>query len=56
MWEFLWTSDLFYHKVAVFREAKLWDLRIEEKKKLLRNGLYVDEKRKRRFFFFCPMG
>ncbi|EHO21092.1 hypothetical protein HMPREF9466_00600 [Fusobacterium necrophorum subsp. funduliforme 1_1_36S] len=32
MWEFLWTSDLFYHKVAVFREAKLWDLRIEEKR------------------------
>lgn len=51
MWEFLWTSDLFYHKVAVFREAKLWDLRIEEKKKLLRNGLYVAKKEREDFLF-----
>ncbi|HEY4534091.1 MAG TPA: ribonuclease E/G [Fusobacterium sp.] len=49
MLEFLWTSDLFYHKVAVFREAKLWDLRIEERKKLLRNGLYVAKKEREDF-------
>jgi len=49
MWELLWTSDLFYHKVAIFRENELWDLRIEEKNKIARNGLYLARKEKNNF-------
>lgn len=47
--------DLFYHKVVVFREAKLWDLRIEEKKKLPKL-LYGGRKKKREDFLFLSNG
>lgn len=49
MWELLWTSDLFHHKVAIFRDNELWDLRIEEKDKIVRNGFYLAKKEKEHF-------
>ena len=49
MWNFLWTSDLFYHKLAIFRGEDLWEIKIEEKEKVARKDFYFARAEKKNF-------
>lgn len=49
MWSFLWTSDLFYHKVAIWKDDKLWEFKMEEKKKIARKDFYLAKAEKKNF-------
>lgn len=49
MWSFLWTSDLFYHKVAIFRGKDLWEIKVEEKEKIRRKDFYLAKVEKKNF-------
>lgn len=51
MWNFLWTSDLFYHKLAIFREEELWEIKIKEKDKIARKDFYLAQREKENFLF-----
>lgn len=61
MWGLLWSSDLFYHKCAIFFQNRLWDCRFEEKEKLARKNCYLAKVKKKHFLMlengkevFCP--
>lgn len=53
MWSFLWTSDLFYHKVAIFRGKDLWEIKVEEKEKMGRKDFYLAKVEKKNFLLLA---